>query len=210
MITITQAVEEEVNNSPLLQAGLKEEILNLSAVARELMPVIQERTFKDVSVNAIQLALQRLDRTLFARQKIGKTGITQIEITNHLVMVVGPTASLLLAASQAAEALPANSQLIPQLYSNEKIASLVFSRDLESTIRPKLSGKCQVYYDKSLVRIELSSEATSNNASVLGHQLFWRSIDTDVLNVINNRAILIVDNKKAKSLSKVLELLVEN
>lgn len=210
MITIAQAVEEEVNNSPLLQIGLKEDILNLSAVARELKPTIEERIFKDTSVNAVQLALQRIDRQLFKQQKLTKSVITQIEVTSQLVMVEGALSNLMPAAAHALKALSRDSSLLPQLYSNEKHATLVFPRELETTIRPHLKASSKVAYDKSLVRIELSSDTTSGNANVLSHQLFWRNIDTDLVNFSNNRAILILDNKKAACLSKVLELLIEN
>ncbi len=64
MITVAEVTRKYVLESPLLEEGLDRSIINLSALARELRPRIEEELGKNVSPAAIIMALKRLSPEL--------------------------------------------------------------------------------------------------------------------------------------------------
>ena len=64
MITISQKVEELVNQSPYLREGIANRLVNLSALARQLKPRVDKALLKDVSETAIFMALHRYSQRL--------------------------------------------------------------------------------------------------------------------------------------------------
>lgn len=64
MITVSQKVEELVNQSPYLREAMTDKLVNLSSLARKLKPQIEDALMKDVTENAIFVALQRYSSTL--------------------------------------------------------------------------------------------------------------------------------------------------
>lgn len=59
MITISEKVEELVNQSPYLREAISDRLINLSALARQLRPQIEETLMKEVTEGAVFIALQR-------------------------------------------------------------------------------------------------------------------------------------------------------
>lgn len=64
MIRITDAIREVISGNPILQFGLQHRLLNLSQTAAYLKPLIETRAKKQVSVNALTMALSRLQRSI--------------------------------------------------------------------------------------------------------------------------------------------------
>lgn len=60
MTTVPQKVTEIINRSPYYKDGLKKDIINLSALAREIQPEIEKELIKNVSEASIVMALKRL------------------------------------------------------------------------------------------------------------------------------------------------------
>jgi hypothetical protein len=61
MITISQRVEELVERWPMLKQGLELDLLNTSAVARYLKPVVEKVVGEKVSEAAVLMALRRYE-----------------------------------------------------------------------------------------------------------------------------------------------------
>ena len=66
MITIAEAVEEIVTNSPLLEDCISKGIVNYSSLARSIKPQIEEKVFKTIQDGAIVMALKRFSKTIQA------------------------------------------------------------------------------------------------------------------------------------------------
>jgi hypothetical protein len=62
MIKISDIVEDMVRNHPFLEDALHNGYLNLTAFSEYILPDIEKRTGKNISVHAIKMALSRLDR----------------------------------------------------------------------------------------------------------------------------------------------------
>lgn len=75
MITVSQVVNDLVKESPFMEEGLLQGIINLSSLARLLKPKIEARLFKDVQVGAIVMALKRLSQKTSAFQ----LGVVKLE-----------------------------------------------------------------------------------------------------------------------------------
>ncbi len=69
MITIAEAVEELVRYSPLLEEGISKNIINYSALARLIKPDVEEKIFKSIKTGAIIMALKRLSKRKYAKEK---------------------------------------------------------------------------------------------------------------------------------------------
>lgn len=60
MVTIPNAVEEIIKTKPFLESALVDGLINLSALARQLKPNIEERMGKEINEGAVVMALNRL------------------------------------------------------------------------------------------------------------------------------------------------------
>ncbi|HTE22386.1 MAG TPA: aspartate kinase [Candidatus Limnocylindria bacterium] len=98
MISIAEAVAELVKQSPLLEEGLSRNLMNISAVARDMKPRVEQRVFKDVTEGAVVMALQRLSTTLPSQDRSSKVfqGVPDMVIRSNLFEVtLGNSPSLL-------------------------------------------------------------------------------------------------------------------
>jgi aspartokinase len=59
-VTISEAVNEIVSRKPFLEEALASGLINLSSLAREIQPEVQEKLEKDAKLGAIIMALKRL------------------------------------------------------------------------------------------------------------------------------------------------------
>lgn len=64
MITVSQRVEELVNQSPYLREAITDKLINLSSLARKLKPQIEKDLVKPITEGSILIALQRYASTL--------------------------------------------------------------------------------------------------------------------------------------------------
>ena len=69
MITVSKAVKEALQSSPVLLEVFELKIINLSALAEILKPKIEEKLLKKVSKNSIIVALQRLEKEIGKKKK---------------------------------------------------------------------------------------------------------------------------------------------
>ena len=69
MITIAEAVGELVRSSPLLEEGISKNIINYSSLARLIKPEVEEKVFKTIKTGAIIMALKRLSKRKYAKEK---------------------------------------------------------------------------------------------------------------------------------------------
>lgn len=64
MITITQITEDIISHSPFLSEVLYEDIANISRIARQIRPRVEEKLLEKVSEEAVSMALRRIKRKL--------------------------------------------------------------------------------------------------------------------------------------------------
>lgn len=69
MIRVSDVVAKIVKQSPLLEEGLSRGLINISALARDILPRVEQQTKKDVTEGAVMMALKRLSNTLTAHNQ---------------------------------------------------------------------------------------------------------------------------------------------
>ena len=72
MITVAMAVERVVKKQPYIEEVLSKGIINLSALARLILPEVREITFKKVQKGAVLMALKRMPKTVKTSSRVGK------------------------------------------------------------------------------------------------------------------------------------------
>lgn len=70
MITVATAVERVIKKRPYVEEALAEGIMNLSALARLILPEVREITFKKVQKGAVLMALKRMPKTIKTTTKV--------------------------------------------------------------------------------------------------------------------------------------------
>lgn len=77
MISVPEEVERIIKKSQYLEDMLARDLVNLSSLAREIQPKIEERLYKKVSIGSIVMALKRLSKKLATKPY-------NVDISEHL------------------------------------------------------------------------------------------------------------------------------
>lgn len=72
MQSLKQALSEVIQQNAFLQAGLYQRLFNLTQLSRYLLPILEVRLQKPLSVNAITMALSRAQSDLPAQPRLDK------------------------------------------------------------------------------------------------------------------------------------------
>lgn len=99
MITISEVVEDIVRRSPFLEEALSLGIVNLSALAREMKPEIENKLMKRVREGAIIMGLKRLSSKIkkaHGRQKGFFLAFPDLMVRSNLVEITVPNSETLL------------------------------------------------------------------------------------------------------------------
>lgn len=87
MLKIPDSVEDLVERNPLLSTGMHNDLLNLTKVARFLLPLVEARVKKPVKPSAILMALSRLRRSRKLRNtKASRVAIRSISVQSSLAV----------------------------------------------------------------------------------------------------------------------------
>lgn len=72
MIRVSDVVASIVRQSPLLEEGLARGLINVSALARDILPQVERKTLKEVTEGAVVMALKRLSAELAVQHHSAK------------------------------------------------------------------------------------------------------------------------------------------
>lgn len=75
MITVASVVEQILRKKPFLEDAINSSIINLSALARQILPEVKRETLKDVREGAVLMALKRRSKNL--EQKPGVKSVLE-------------------------------------------------------------------------------------------------------------------------------------
>lgn len=85
MISVKDALNEIIQNYPFIEEGLSRGIINYSAFAREVQPLIEKKLYKGVKEGAIVMALKRISKGLIQNQPAGKfLNLTDLTVRSNL------------------------------------------------------------------------------------------------------------------------------
>jgi len=214
MRSVSQAVHDQVQTSPLLLSGLSRGVLNLSAVARSLRPGLQRQLYKDITSNAIQLALQRFSEELTLKVKNTTVSIERSEVISDVVVFFSPKrATVLKAVALAASRIHDLEKTYLDIITEEKTIIIAVSRHLEPALRDALPAgdtkHIRVDYHKVAVKLTLGDTPLTDALAVITHLLHWHGVSIDGLSTQSHSLTIITDQKNVARLLNALSLLIE-
>ncbi|HUP26666.1 MAG TPA: hypothetical protein VM124_03425 [Candidatus Limnocylindrales bacterium] len=214
MRSVAQAVQDQVQSSPLLISGLSRDVLNLSAVARDLRPGLEKQLYKNITSNAIQLALQRFSEELAHKTKHTKVTIERSEVISDVVVFFSPKrASVLKAVAQASQRIHDLAATYLDIITEEKRIVIAVSRHLEPALRDALPAgdtlHVRVDYHKVAVKLTLGDTPLTDALAVITHLLQWHGVTIDGLSTQSQALTIITDQKNVARLLNALGLLIE-
>lgn len=78
MVTVSDAVKQIIKDKPFMEEALSLDLINLSSLARHILPEVKRLTFKNVKEGAVLMALKRCPKTIKSEQRVksvlGKSG----------------------------------------------------------------------------------------------------------------------------------------
>lgn len=214
MRSVSQALRDQVQSSPLLLSGLSRGVLNLSAVARDLRPTLEHQLYKGITSNAIQLALQRFSEELTTKVKHTKVTIERSEVISDVVVFFSPKrATVLKAVALAASRIHDLEKTYLDVITEEKSIVIAVSRHLEPALRDALPAgdtkHIRVDYHKAAVKLTLGKGSLTDTLAVITHLLHWHGVTIDGLSTQSNSLTIITDQKNVPRLLIALSLLIE-
>jgi hypothetical protein len=155
MIKISDVVLEIINGDEIALEAIRMGILNLSAYAKKIQPLISERTYKSVSISAIVTALSRMKNKLNNVSPLRPVvTIEDMSIKSPLVEIsYEKTVKLAQIASKLDTRLLQKSSFYTITYGVDEI-SLIVSQDLKNKILEHFNVNPKGVYE-NLVAITL-------------------------------------------------------
>lgn len=84
MISIADALEDILKSYPLIEEGLTKGIINYSAFAREIKPLIEKKLYKNIKVGAVVMALKRISQGLPKTIPQHKLNLNDLTVRSNL------------------------------------------------------------------------------------------------------------------------------
>jgi len=78
MITVAEIIEIIIRETPFLEEGIAEGIINLSALARKIKPQVESKLMKPVSESALIMALKRMAPKIEQKVLAGKRSVIKM------------------------------------------------------------------------------------------------------------------------------------
>jgi len=185
MISVSQAVEAIILHTPFLEEALRQNILNLSSVARDIKKDIETFTQKPVKTGAIVMALKRYN----ARGGRTLTGTVYSKIRDITVRsgLVGYTFRNSQTIASCQNELFQQIGTQPDIVCNISIGlletTMIISASLEQTVRRVFADETEVAHIPSLAAIIL--RLTQDTTEIPGiYYMILKYLAWDGINVV--------------------------
>jgi hypothetical protein len=153
MTTIADTVDETIKHSPLLETALAKRIINLSALARYIKPVVQQKTKKEIKTGAIIMALKRLSTRL--RQKESRVE----KILKNISNLTARSNLVEFTYTSSATFIEAQKKLLSELGGRKDLFCYLSQGVLENTVivSKELGRKMEKIFQKEKLALKLDN-----------------------------------------------------
>jgi aspartokinase len=200
MITVPEVVERFVLESPFLEEGLAQGIVNLSALARRLKPQIEKELKKTVQSGAVVMALRRLGggqplrkpHTLKVLKNLG-----DITVRSSLVeFTFKASDSLLAKQKKLLQSMERSRDAFVAMTQGVTEVTMILSAALEKKAESVFAGETRISRLGELaavtIRLPLHVVETPGVHYAILKQLAWRSINVvEVVSTLTEFTIII-------------------
>ncbi|WP_400080527.1 hypothetical protein [Winogradskyella sp. R77965] len=216
MKTIASCVEEIIVSSPFLEEGLSREIINFSALAKDLNQSISEMLRKPVKDGAIMMALRRYQQPLnlenSGRLKKVFKNLGDITVRSNLSdFTFQNSKTLINSHAQVLETISANQQIFYAFTRGMFESNIIISTSEKDRILKAFENEIQIGQQDKLSAISIYLPKGNSKIAGLYYQIFkrlaWEKITLyEVVSTTNEFTIVVEDDLVDKAFSVIKRL----
>ncbi|MCK8481601.1 hypothetical protein [Psychroserpens algicola] len=216
MKTIASCVQEIIASSPFLEEGLSRDIINFSALAKDLNQPISEMLRKPVKDGAIMMALRRHQQPLHlensSRLKAVFNQLGDITVRSNLSdFTFQNSKTLIHSHSQILEKISANHQIFYAFTRGMFESNMIISTSEKESIFEAFKNETQIGLQDKLSAISIYLPRGNSKIAGLYYQIFkrlaWENITIyEVVSTTNEFTIVVEDHLVDKAFSVIKRL----
>ena len=216
MKTIASCVQDIILSSPFLEEGLSRQIINFSALAKDLNQPISEMLRKPVKDGAIMMALRRHHQTLNLDNSARLTKVFKnlgdITVRSNLSdFTFQNSKTLIHSHSQVLEKISANHQIFYAFTRGMFESNIIISTSEKESILKAFENETQIGLQDKLSAISIYLPKGNSKIAGLYYQIFkrlaWDKITLyEVVSTTNEFTIVVEDDLVDKAFSVIKRL----
>ncbi|MDG5492391.1 hypothetical protein [Psychroserpens sp. SPM9] len=216
MKTIASCVQEIIATSPFLEEGLSREIINFSALAKDLNRPISEMLRKPVKDGAIMMALRRHQQPLQVenskRLQSVFNQLGDITVRSNLSDYTFENSKTLIKShSQILEKISANHQIFYAFTRGMFESNIIISTSESTSVLKAFERETQIGFQDKLSAISIYLPRGNSKIVGLYYQIFkrlaWENITLyEVVSTTNEFTIVVEDDLVDKAFSVIKRL----
>lgn len=216
MITISDALKEWLATTPFVEEALARDILNLSALARELRPMLEKRLVKELTDAAVMMALKRMKEGVAEQQhglENNLRGVGNLTVRSGLgELTFRRSESIYLCQKRLLEALEQDDEAFVTFTQGVKEMTIVISEKHMATAREAYQGQKLINEVGELsaitIRLDESIIFTPGIHYSLLKPLAWSGINiVEVVSTFSELTIILASAQVDQSFSLLLRIL---
>ena len=216
MKTIASCVQEIILSSPFLEEGLSRQIINFSALAKDLNKPIAEMLRKPVKNGAIMMALRRhhqplnLENSVRLKQVFKNLGDITVR-SNLSDFTFQNSKTLIDSHSQVLGKLSANHQIFYAFTRGMFESNIIISTSEKDSILKTFANETRIGFQDKLSAISIYLPKGNSKIAGLYYQIFkrlaWEKITLyEVVSTTNEFTIVVEDDLVDKAFSVIKRL----
>lgn len=216
MKTIASCVQDIIVSSPFLEEGLSRQIINFSALAKDLNQPISEMLRKPVKDGAIMMALRRYEQPLHlensSRLQQVFRNLGDITVRSNLSdFTFQNSKTLIHSHSQVLEKIRANHQIFYAFTRGMFESNIIISTSEKESILKAFNEETQIGFQDKLSAISIYLPNGNSKIAGLYYQIFkrlaWENITLyEVVSTTNEFTIVVEDELVDKAFSVIKRL----
>ena len=216
MKTIASCVQEIIISSPFLEEGLAREIINFSALAKDLNAPISRMLRKPIKDGAIMMALRRYHQPFnisnSSRLKSVFENLGDITVRSNLSDFTFQNSNTLIRShSQVLEKISANNQIFYAFTRGMLESNIIISTSEKDSILKAFKNETQIGLQDKLSAISIYLPKGNSKIAGLYYQIFkrlaWENITLyEVVSTTNEFTIVVEDDLVDKAFSVIKRL----
>ena len=219
MKTISSVVKSLLFSYPFIEEGFKKDLINYSSLARELVPIIEEKLGKKVQVGAVVMAIKRLEPS-FKNKENNRleeiiSEISDITVRSELVDITYLNSKTIVKKQlRLLEKIQERSDLFYTFNQGVTETTMIASKSLGNIIETLFESEIKIGEEKNLA--SLTIKLPENNEKISGVYYFlFRKIAWEGINILDvisttNEFSLIVHEKDIDILFSILKKMKKN
>ena len=216
MKTIASCVQDIIVSSPFLEEGLSRQIINFSALAKDLNQPISEMLRKPVKDGAIMMALRRYQQPLNLEnsERLKRTfkNLGDITVRSNLSdFTFQNSKTLIHSHSQVLEKISVNHQIFYAFTRGMFESNIIISTSEKESILKAFKNETQIGFQEKLSAISIYLPDGNSKIAGLYYQIFkrlaWENITLyEVVSTTNEFTIVVEDDLVDKAFSVIKRL----